>query len=284
MSVGTTPLLAQAVQEVTARLSQVETPTRALQLALEATAFYDFGHGMAVETETDPPALAPSEHLETAQVVGAIRSGRFIRSVNFHNTFAEDKEKLRAQLQALDERFKSVGTAELDSLTYGELWTDARPPILLVFYEGTRNHFDVAAPLLEELGLTGVFCLIPGFIDAPTKEQVSFAVQNSIDVNSHEYSDGRVAMTWDEVRQLSAHTFVCHTMTHADLDDESADLWRESAGAVKRLEEELGKEVNAFVWRRGAPWGASSRADAYLQSVGVRFLLSNFKVTRLPSA
>lgn len=280
-------LLAQAVQEVAARLSQVETPTRSLQLALEATAFYDFRYLIRVETETDPPTPVPSAHPETTRVVQAIRSGRFIRSVNFHNTFAEDRDALRAQLRALDERFKSVGLTELDDLIAGEPWTDERAPILLVFYEGTRNHFDVAAPLLEELGLTGVFCLIPGFTDTPPEEQVSFATRRSIDVNPREYAGGRVAMTWDEVRQLAlaSHAFVCHTMTHSDLDNDLDEqgVWLESAGAVKRLEEELG-EVNAFVWRRGGPWGVLPRADAYLQRAGIRLLLSNFSVTRLPLA
>ncbi len=283
---------ARAVQEVTARLltSQRFTsePARALQLALELVAFYDFGRDAAPlerRSFTSSAAdLTPDEHTDTTYLIRSLRSGRFVRSVNFHNTFAEDKDKLRAQLGALAERFKSIGISDLEKLVAGESWTDERPPILLVFYEGTRNHIDVAAPLLSELGLTGIFCLIPGFIDTPVHGQASFAAAHEIDVDPLEYEDGRLALTWDEVRGLAAqgHAFTCHTMTHADPYDARNDLRLESVGALQRLEDELGREITSFVWQRGVAWGALPRADAYLQEVGIRLLISAVKVTRLP--
>ena len=289
-------LLASATREVAARLLNsrlTSEPARALQLALELIAFYDFGQdatplvrrSFTPSTSAGPGDALVNSHADTTYVTQALRSGRFIRSVNFHNTFAEDGDKLRAQLGALAERFKSIGLAELEKLTSGELWTDERPPILLVFYEGTRNHVDVAAPLLNELGLTGIFCLIPGFIDAPIHEQAGFASAHDIAINALEYPDGRLAVTWDEVRSLAAqgHAFTCHTMTHADPRADGVDLRLESVGAVKRLEEALDEEITSFVWQRGIAWGTLPRADALLQEVGIRLLVSALKVMRLPS-
>ena len=294
-------LLANATRKLAARLLTsrlTSEPARALQLALELVAFHDFGQDATLldvtllerrsftsSTSAGPEnTLASDGDADTTYITRALRNGRFVRSVNFHNTFAEDSAKLSAQLTALTERFKSISLAELESLTAGEPWTDERPPILLVFYEGTRNHVDVAAPLLSELGLTGIFCLIPGFIDTPISEQASFAAAHKIDVDPLEYKGGRLAMTWDEVRALAAqgHAFTCHTMTHADPHDVGSDLRLESVGAVKRLEDELAQEITSFVWRRGVTWGALPHADAYLQEVGIRLLISAVKVTRLP--
>ena len=88
-------LLAQAVQVTAQFLAVNKQDTRALHLALEAVAFHDFGDARLDERDlseaADLPPLADT-HAETAQLIGALRSGRFIRSVNFHNTFAEDKE------------------------------------------------------------------------------------------------------------------------------------------------------------------------------------------------
>ena len=284
-------VLAHAVQEVAARLRTQDTkPKRALSLALELAAFRDFGSSPLEDQPTKRPKSAhssvpnPEQSAELNDLMDAFRRGHFVRSVNFHNTFAEDKEVLQAQLSGLSQRFKSIGLKELEALIAGTPWTDERPPILLVFYEGYRNHFDIAQPLLEALGLTGVFCLIPGFIDTPVAEQASFAAPRLIDVDALEYPDRRLAMTWDEVRELSAqHDMVCHTLTHADANDPETDVRLESVGAIERLEEELGQEVNAFVWRRGAAWGEVPRADACLREANIHLLLSSFKVERLPS-
>ena len=295
-TVQTGESLAWAAQHVAARLleTRAQDPVRALRLALEVVAAYDFGRvgtplgdhldANATGSGRPPLVLASDAQSGAAQLTRALRAGRFIRSVNFHNTFAKDKGVLERQLRALRKRFKSIGVGELQALLKGEPWKGERSPILLVFYEGTRNHFDVAAPLLEELGLTGVFCLIPGFNDREVADQVRFANERYIDVNAHEYTDGRVAMTWDEVRGLAAqgHAFVCHTMTHADANHEETDLRLESTEAIGRIEGELERSISAFVWRRGAEWGVEPRADAYLQGAGIRLLISNFKVERLP--
>lgn len=106
------------------------------------------------------------------------------RTVNYHNTLAKDRLPIRDQLTRLAARFQTIALHEpaalheLAALVAGEPWSHPRPPLLLVFYEGFRNHIDVAAPLLAELGLKGIFCLIPGFNDAPSATQFAFGLMN----------------------------------------------------------------------------------------------------------
>ena len=288
--------LAESIEKVAGQLlkTRQNDPVRALRLALEVVATHDFGQITAPKSNRLDPAatgtgrsplrLSVDPTAGAAALVRAIRQGQFVRSVNYHNTLFEDKAKLEKQLTYLAERFRSVGVDGLEHLLAGEPWTYKRPPVLLVFYEGLRNHFDVAAPLLKELGLTGIFCLIPGFTDTPVQEQIAFAKQNYIDVRPHEYIDGRVALSWDEVRELSerSHSFVCHTMTHSDPDAPGFNPRYQSVEAVARLEEELKCDVAAFVWRRGLEWGAAPHADALLTEAGIHLLVNNFKVQRLP--
>ena len=288
--------LADSVEKVAGQLlkTRQNDPVRALRLALEVVATHDFGQMTAPKSDRLDPAatgagrsplrLSVDPTAGAAALVRALREGQFVRSVNYHNTLFEDRAKLEKQLRYLAERFQSIGVGGLERLLAGDPWEHERPPVLLVFYEGLRNHFDVAVPLLEELGLTGIFCLIPGFIDAPVQKQVAFAEKSYIDVRSQEYADGRVALTWDEVRSLDErkHSFVCHTMTHADPDAPEFDPHYQSVEAVARMEAELERDVAAFVWRRGLEWGAAPHADALLTEAGIRLLVNNFKVQRLP--
>ena len=290
------PQLAQLVERIGARLmaAQPDDPIRALRNALELAAHFDFGQPIATASGRldpnvtgagrSPLRLASDAQSGAAALVHAIRNGRFIRSVNYHNTLHADRTQLEAQLTGLAERFAPIGLAQLQKLIAGEAWVDERPPLLLVFYEGFRNHFDVAAPLLDALGLTAIFCLIPGFIDAPAATQIAFGKANYLGTQHGEYPDGRVALTWDEARELAArgHSFICHTMSHSDSDAPNANLQYEGPTAVERMASMLGQPVSAFVWRKGPEWGVVPEADALLRGAGIELLVSNFKVQRVP--
>lgn len=274
---------------------QQDDPVRALRAALEIVATYDFGQAQAPTSDQLDPAVTGEDRLPlrlavaveegAAALVRAIRAGRFIRAVNYHNTLAIDRHQLRAQLTRLAQRFQPIDLQELAALVGGEPWPHARPPLLLVFYEGFRNHYEVAAPLLAELGLKGIFCLIPGFTDAPAQTQFTFGAAHSIDVRPEEYADGRLAMNWEEIRTLAAqgHTFVCHTMSHTSNDLADERLTEEIIGAVARMAAELQGKVTAFVWLRGPEWGVEPRADHLLQQAGIQLLISNFKAQRIPT-
>lgn len=289
--------LAALVEQVALRRLPIQhdDPVRALRAALEIVATYEFGQAQPPTHDQLDPAITGEDRLplrlatdvETgaAALVRAIQAGRFIRVVNYHNTLAIDRPQLRAQLTHLAQRFLPIDLQELAALVAGVPWSHARPPLLLVFYEGFRNHYDVAAPLLAELGLKGIFCLIPGFTDAPLMTQGTFGSAHAIDVQPEEYTDGRLAMNWEEIRTLAdqGHTFVCHTMSHTSNDLTDEQLAVEIGGAVARMAAELQQPVTTFVWLRGPEWGVEARADHLLQQAKIHLLISNFKVQRIPA-
>lgn len=289
--------LADAAERVAAELLKTRRgdPVRALRVALELVATADFGADLGPPSQSghlDPAATGAGRKplrlaagtSGAAKLLADIRAGGFVRAVNWHNTLTEDSGKLERQLSHLAERFVSVGVPELTRLINGEPWPHHKPPVMLVFYEGLRNQVDAALPLLSTLGLTGIFCLIPGFIDEDVSSQIAFARRNYIDVRPSEYPDGRVALSWDEARELGArgHSFVCHTMTHADPDAAHFDAFAESVGAVGRMADELGATPDVFVWRRGLEVGDDPAADRLVYQAGPHLLLSNFRIQHLP--
>ena len=295
--------LADATERVAARLLRGEEhdPVRALRGALEVVAADLFTPEPYEEApplrDTPDPAASgdgwPPLRLESAldeevsALTQALRRGRYLRALNFHVTPRADAARYERRLRAVGERFSSVTEEELCGLAAGKPWQGTRPPVLLAFFEGTREGYDVAAPLLEKAGLRGMFFLIPGFIDAPASEQRALAAARHIALAEGEYGPSeRVAMSWDEVRDLErrGHSVACHTMTHAEPRPDSPidRLREESVGALSRLEQELGHKVRTFTWLRGVPWGVEPRADRLLLEAGVELLISTFEVEVLP--
>ncbi len=295
--------LADATERVAARLLRGEEhdPVRALRGALEVVAADLFTPEPYEEApplrDTPDPAASgdgwPPLRLESAldkelgALTQALRRGRYLRALNFHITPRADAARYERRLRAVGKRFRSVTEKELCGLAAGEPWRGTRPPVLLAFFEGTREGYDVAASLLEKAGLRGMFFLIPGFIDAPASEQRAFAAARHIALAEGEYGPHeRVAMSWDEVRDLEkrGHSVACHTMTHAEPRPDTSDvvLREESVGALSRLEKELGHKVWTFTWLRGVPWGVEPRADKLLLEAGVEVLISTFEVEVLP--
>ncbi len=295
--------LADATERVAARLlvGEEHDPVRALRGALEVVAAdlftpEPYEEAPPLRAEPDPAAsgdgwpplrLGSALDEELRALTKALRRGRYLRALNFHITPRADASRYERRLRAVGERFSSVTEASLCRLVAGEPWQGARPPALLAFFEGTRDGYDVAAPLLEKAGLHGMFFLIPGFLDAPASEQRAFAAAHHIALAEGEYEPHeRVAMSWDEVRALEkrGHSVACHTMTHAEPrpDTPIDKLREESVGALLRLEEELGHDVKTFTWLRGVPWGVEPRADRLLLEAGVEVLISTFEVEVLP--
>lgn len=69
-------------------------------------------------------------------------------------------DEFEQQLGWLEERYRILSAGEfLACLTAG--WsTEARPPCLLTFDDGVRDHFEVAAPILHKRGLSGLFFVV----------------------------------------------------------------------------------------------------------------------------
>lgn len=213
-----------------------------------------------------------------------IADGRFLRVLNYHNTPPSSAAALRRELGRYARHYRSITVADLDAWFATNRWPDDRPPFVPVFYEGYRNGFDVAAPVLDELGLTGWFAVCTGFVDCPPAEQEVFARAHWIELVEEELGGERLAMTWDEVRRLSArHVVVAHTASHAGIAEvgSAADVQREVLEPAAKLAAATGAPTAAFAWLWGTPWGASTAHDAAVRAAGYRYLISNTMIHRI---
>ena len=210
--------------------------------------------------------------------------GRYLRVVNYHNTPASGRLALRRELVGFAASFRSIDLAELDHFYATGSWNSDEPGFLPVFYEGYRNNVEVAAPVCEELGITGWFAICTGFVECPVAEQELFARSHWIELADEEKNGNRLAMSWEEVATLSArHVVFPHTASHDGIADvvTEEDLHREVVEPKRRMDAVTGQSAAAFSWLFGSPWGCSPRHDQALRDAGYRYLFSNTMIARI---
>jgi peptidoglycan/xylan/chitin deacetylase (PgdA/CDA1 family) len=221
------------------------------------------------------------------EYTNALAAGRLLRVVNFHNTAAGAAPGLRRHLEQIRADFVPIGFDELDELFRTGEWHADRPPVLAVFYEGYANHAAVAAPLLDELGLTGWFFIPTVFVDVPLAAQESFAHAHSIDLVEEEHGAARLALTWPEIAQLAQrHVIAAHTGTHERIDAITTedDLEREIFGPYRRILQVTGRPPAATAFLGGSGVGHTPLVDAALRAAGYRYVFSNSRLQRLSAA
>lgn len=219
-----------------------------------------------------------------AEQTRAFAEGRFLRVVNYHNTPAADAAALEAELASYAERFAPVTLQDLDDFrTTGE-WHKDKPGLLPVFYEGYRNNAEVAAPLAEKAGLTAWFFIATAFLDVPVAEQYDFAEAHSIGLVEEDVRGERLAMTWDQVGELSErHVVTPHTATHEQISRivTPEDFEREIFAPKRRMDAVTGQSAALCAFLKGTPLGRSAPHDQALRDAGYRYLVSNTMVQHL---
>ena len=218
-----------------------------------------------------------------AQLEGAFEHNPVIRAVNFHSTPASRRDQYERQLASYSRAFSSVNEAELlDYLRTGH-WPKDKPGLIVSVFEGYRNSFEVLAPLLDRYGFVGWFWLITGFLNSPVPQQRDFAEHHDIDMQTHEYPDGRYALTWQEVRLLSRrHVMACHSRSHTLLAPLSPEQQREEiVGPQADFRRELRRPARAFVSLTGPAYGENAVTDRLIDEAGYELVLSNFRIQRI---
>lgn len=227
-----------------------------------------------------------SDHLTLSAHRTTIAGGRFLRVVNYHCTPQSARAALRDELLGFSKRFDPVTLADLDEFFATGRWSSQRPGFVPVFYEGYRSCYDVAAPVCDELGLTAWFPVCTGFVDTPVAEQEVYARSHYIGLTKEDLAAAgeRLALSWDEVGELSAHHVVTpHTASHAGIADVNTDddFEREVFEPKRKMDAATGQSAPAFVWLHGTQWGMSERHDRALQEAGYRYQISNTMIHRI---
>lgn len=206
-----------------------------------------------------------------------------VRALNYHDVPPGEAAAFERQLDFYARHFVPVGLEELLALRFGR-WPHARPGLLLSFDDGLATHAHVVAPLLEKHGFSGWFMVPTGFVDTPALEQVAFAREHAITSRAEPLTDGRIALSWDELRRLAGrHVIGCHTVDHVRFRREltPAELQRETMVAKERLEAELGETVEVFAWVGGEETSYSRAGAEAIRKAGFRVgLMTNSRVFR----
>lgn len=231
----------------------------------------------------EPVDLEPRLAEQRSRTRSAFAAGRYLRVVNWHNTPASQRRRLRRELAWYLERFDPVRPEHLDAFTDTGTWPMPRPGFLPAFWDGYRNHATVAGPVCDELGISAWFFPPTGFLDCEAEQQRSYAAAHDIDLVAEE-PDGPWAMSWDDLATLAVrHTVAAHTAHHvpATAITTEADIRREVHDPVRRLTEVTGRAPASFAFLLGtAPVAGTLAGDGVLGS-GVRYATTNTSYLRI---
>ena len=230
-----------------------------------------------------PPAGA---RFEGDGAFRALAEGRYVRVVNFHATPRRVAGAFEEQVSRLAESFAPVSHEDLVGLVARGEWPHDRPGVVLNFFDGFRDNYEVAAPVLDRHGLIGWFFLISGWISSRPEDQRAFADAHLMNLpyDEAELSRGdRLALSPEEIGDLArrGHVIASHTHNHTtaspefDPDLSPGALAREVAGSKRLLENFAGRPVRVLAWREGTPLGADRRADEALSHAGYELLFAN---------
>ncbi len=207
-----------------------------------------------------------------------------IRAVNFHSTSRAQTANYDRQLEAYRRSFSSVNEDELQEYLTTGTWHKSKPGLIVSVFEGYRNSYEVLNPLIEKHGFVGWYWVITGFINTVIPDQLSYAEHHDIDMLTHEYPDGRYALTWDELRHLDRkkHVIACHTRSHTLLSGLDAAARREEViGSQEEFKKHLGHPVRSFVSLTGPAYGEDATTDRLVEAAGFEFVFSNFRIQRI---
>jgi peptidoglycan/xylan/chitin deacetylase (PgdA/CDA1 family) len=218
------------------------------------------------------------------ELISSFSRGAYIRSVNFHNTPHFRLKDYEKQLAFYGEYFEPVSVKDLDTSFESNRWKKNKPGLIINFFNGYRNNFDVFYPLLEKYGFIGWFFVATDFLNIPNEKQKDYAQAHTLGLVQNEYTDSRYSLSWDEVRELSKrHIIASHTKTHSELMTSSTDeeMKREIIESKRELELQIQNEVPAFAWLGGKEYSGNPTASKYLKQAGYRYLFSNLKIEKI---
>lgn len=150
-----------------------------------------------------PRVAAVLKHTGVLNVLERLPSARGLLVLNYHRvgeltgnpfddaTFSATAEAFRAQVTYLKARFALPPVRDiLDSLARGRF---DDPTALVTFDDGYRDNYEIAFPVLRDLGVPACFFVVTGLLDAPTLpwwDRVAYSVkQTGVDRLRLDYPD-----------------------------------------------------------------------------------------------
>jgi peptidoglycan/xylan/chitin deacetylase (PgdA/CDA1 family) len=172
---------------------------------------------------------------------------QIVRVLFFHDSPAADTQRFRDQLSWLRDEFNVIDFPTFTRLCDGSTTLqDGRPAVLLTFDDGMVSNYEMAAPVLEDAGMRGVFFVVPHFSMRSGADARAFYVERI-----RNRPPGLTAMTPAQIRDLAdrGHSIGNHTLTHARLSvSPAAEYEAEILSSAEIIESWIGRPVDAFSW------------------------------------
>jgi peptidoglycan/xylan/chitin deacetylase (PgdA/CDA1 family) len=172
--------------------------------------------------------------------------------------------KFEAYCKFFREHFKVVPLSE--QVAGCSTGTGQGGTLSITLDDGYRDNFEVAAPILQKLGLPATFFVVTGFVGTQT---VAPWDQHLLRPPGW--------MDWNQLRWLASQGFEigCHTDSHIDLgiaDEQTAR--RELEVSKSKLHRELGRPVKLFAYPFGGRTNISIRSLDLVREAGFSCCLS----------
>lgn len=140
------------------------------------------------------------------------------------------------------------------------------PTLAITFDDGYADNFEIAAPILDDFGLSATFFVATGVIGTDHRFPWDAGLSRAPRL-----------MTWDEVRSLRGAGFGIgsHTVSHARLAAvRGAELAHELEESRRRLARELGEPVEDLAYPFGGPSDCDDAARTAVRRAGYRSCFS----------
>lgn len=154
--------------------------------------------------------------------------------------------------------------------------SDIGGTLSITFDDGYLDNYEVAAPILERLGLPATFFITSDFIGT---QCVPFWDRGL------PFQPGW--MNWDQVRDLAARGFSIggHTVNHIDMGVDSPAIVREELRASKsRIEQEIGQSIELFAYPFGGEKNINETSRQLVVEAGFSCCMSCNGGTNHPDA
>jgi peptidoglycan/xylan/chitin deacetylase (PgdA/CDA1 family) len=169
--------------------------------------------------------------------------------VCMHSTPTDRTEDFELLVLQLTKSFKPFSPDNVEDYFVNKTNYNDGPYILFTFDDGLQNNLN-AGKVLQKLGISGLFFVIPDFIqsdDQPTFYRTNIRPCIDYDID-HEPEDVS-AMSLSDLRKMieMGHSIGSHTMTHTlsnAMDAES--VTHEVCDSERWLREKLGLKITAF--------------------------------------
>jgi peptidoglycan/xylan/chitin deacetylase (PgdA/CDA1 family) len=216
---------------------------------------------------------------ETAAGIGAVdgEAERTLRVLMYHKVNDLWPNPTTVPTHVFEEQMGLLGElgytpVPLDAVLDHYLRGKPLPPgaVLLSFDDGYRDNFVNALPILRRYGYPAVLFVPIGFLDdsRPLPHEESLRL-----LGIHNET-----VDWDELAELEAGgiRIESHGIGHRPLSElDPAEATREIALSKLRLEEKLGREVEAFAYVKGSLADYHPEHASLVQQAGYRIAFSS---------